>query len=111
MSKKLDMETEKGNYFLNKLIEDEKRISNLEVELKSFLKNIKLLKIFILIIATLLSFFGYREITGIKGNILNSIKPKVEYIDSLIASIETSRLDSLAELIEKRTREQENKKI
>lgn len=108
MNKKLDIEKEKDNYFLNKLIENENRISNLEIELKSFLKNINYLKLFSFIILGLLGFFGYREITSIRKNVFTSIKPQVEYVDSLIASIKTSRLDSLSELIEKRTREQED---
>ena len=108
MNRKLGIEKEKDSYFLNKLIENENRISNLEIELKSFLKNIKCLKLFSFIIIGLVGFFGYREITGIRKDIITSIKPQVEYVDSLVASIKTSRLDSLSELIEKKTKEQED---
>jgi hypothetical protein len=106
MSKKLEKETDKKDYFLDKLTENEKRLNQLEIELKSFLKNITLTKWCVILILGLFGFFGYREITGIRGTIIDSIKPQIRYVDSLAASIKTSQLDSLFRLIKERESEQ-----
>lgn len=106
MKNKVDNEADKKNYFSDKLIGNENRLNQLEIELRSFLKNITLTKWFVIIILGLLGFFGYREVIGIRKTVVNSIKPQIRYVDSLVTSIKTAKLDSLFKLIKERESEQ-----
>lgn len=94
------------NYFAKKIIEIEKRINDLDIELKSFLKNVTITKWFVVAILALLGFFGFREISQIRTTVVLSIKPQIAYVDSLVATVETSKIDSLSLLIKKREEEQ-----
>jgi len=94
------------DYFVKKIIEIEKRINVLDVELKSFLKNVTITKWFVVAILALLGFFGFREISQIRATVVSSIKPQIAYVDSLVATVEISKIDSLSLLIKKREEEQ-----
>lgn len=101
------MEEKKNEkYLLDKQLDNERRLNSLETDLKAFLKNVNITKLFIAIILAVLAFFGFREINQIRNSVMQSIQPQIRYVDSLTKSIQTAKLDSLTLLIKKRGEEE-----
>lgn len=72
---------------------------DVRVDLKAWLSSVKVITISASIIVFILGFFGYSKIESIESKVFDQVNERLQVTDSLIASLDKSRIDSLNQLL------------
>jgi hypothetical protein len=64
-----------------------------KVDLKSFIRSIKIIVTSVSIIITILAFFGYNKIENIQTQILEQANERVAKVDTLLAKVDENRIN------------------
>ena len=74
-------------------------IFEVRVDYKSWIRSLKVITVSISIIIFILGYFGYTKIDSIENEVIERVNQRLAVTDSLISTIDQSRIDSLNNLI------------
>ncbi|MBI5216975.1 MAG: hypothetical protein HY960_14570 [Ignavibacteriae bacterium] len=75
------------------------------VDIKAYIRSLKILGSSVAILFTILAYFGYDKIDSVQQTILNKANQRLAQTDSLLANIDQTKLDSLNRLLVQKQKE------